>query len=129
MVVGGVSPGAGWHVCCGTRSVGLAVFSPSPGVSKAVLGSPAGLPARRWTGDWMRRKYMPQHKGRRWISGRAVAISGCATLLGGFVLAGPAGTGLAATTASTARTTFHATSDSTCHLGNGIQHVVQITFD
>jgi hypothetical protein len=77
----------------------------------------------------MRRKYMPQHKGRRWISGRAVAIGGCATLLGGFVLAGPATTGLAATTARTAPTTFHATSDSTCHLGNGIQHVVQIMFD
>ena len=72
---------------------------------------------------------MPQHKGRRWISGRAVAIGGCATLLGGFVLAGPATTGLAATTARTAPTTFHATSDSTCHLGNGIQHVVQIMFD
>jgi hypothetical protein len=72
---------------------------------------------------------MPQHMGRRWISGRAVAIGGCAALLGGLALAGQATPGLAATTAGTARVPFHATSDSTCHLGNGIQHVVQITFD
>jgi hypothetical protein len=71
---------------------------------------------------------MPEHKGRRWISGKAIAIGGCATLLGGFALAGQATPGLAATAASTSRVTFHAT-DSTCHLGNGIKHVVQIIFD
>ena len=31
---------------------------------------------------------MPEHKGRRWISGRAIVIGGCATLLGGLALAG-----------------------------------------
>jgi hypothetical protein len=72
---------------------------------------------------------MPEHKGRRWISGRAIAIGGCATLLGGLALAGQATPGLAATTAATPRVTFHATTDSTCHLGNGVKHVVQIMFD
>ena len=72
---------------------------------------------------------MPEHKGRRWISGRAIAIGGCATLLGGLALAGQATTGLAATKAATPRVAFHATTDSTCHLGNGIKHVVQLTFD
>jgi hypothetical protein len=71
---------------------------------------------------------MPEHKGRRWISGRAIAIGGCATLLGGLALAGQA-PGLAATTAATPRVTFHATTDSTCHLGSGVKHVVQIMFD
>ena len=73
-------------------------------------------------------EFMPEHKGRRWISGRAIAIGGCATLLGGFALAGQASTGLAAT-AATARVAVHATTDSTCHLGNGVKHVVQLTFD
>src|SRR5690348_5683393 len=72
---------------------------------------------------------MPEHKGRRWISGRAIVIGGCATLLGGLALAGQATTGLAATKAATPRTAFHATTASTCQLGNGITHVVQLTFD
>jgi hypothetical protein len=72
---------------------------------------------------------MPQHKGRRWVSGRAIAIGGCASLLGGFVLAAPAVPGLAATTAGTARVSFHATTGNTCQLGHGIKHVVQITWD
>jgi hypothetical protein len=76
---------------------------------------------------------MPQHKGRRWITGSAVAIGGCASLLGGFVLAGPAASGLAATTAGAAGGAAHVTigplSDNACQLGNGIKHVVQITFD
>src|SRR5579863_5944212 len=72
---------------------------------------------------------MPQHMRRRWITGRAVAIGGCAALLGGFALAAPATPGLAATTGRAARATFHATPDTTCHLGNGIKHVVEITFD
>ena len=72
---------------------------------------------------------MPQHRTRRWITGRAVAIGGCASLLGGFILAGPAASGLAATTAGAARATFHTPTGNTCHLGNGVQHVVQITFD
>src|SRR6516162_1897037 len=35
--------------------VGLIVVLTSLRVSAAALGSPAGLSARRWTGDWMRR--------------------------------------------------------------------------
>jgi hypothetical protein len=68
---------------------------------------------------------MPQHQRRRWISGRAVAIGGCASLLGGLALAAPAAPGYAATRAETA----HVHSDTACHLGNGIKHVIQITFD
>jgi hypothetical protein len=73
-------------------------------------------------------EFMPEHKGRRWISGKAIVIGGCATLLGGIVLAGQATPGLAAT-AATHRAAFRMTTESSCGLGNGIQHVVQITFD
>ncbi len=71
---------------------------------------------------------MPEHKGRRWISGRAIAIGGCASLLGAFALAGQATPGVAATTAPH-RVATYATTASTCHLGNGIKHVIQLTFD
>jgi hypothetical protein len=46
-----------------------------------------------------------------------------------LALAGSATPGLAATKAAPARVSFHATSDGTCQLGNGIKHVVQLTFD
>ena len=72
---------------------------------------------------------MPEYKGRRWISGKAIAIGGCATLLGGLALAGQATTGLAATKAATPRMAVHTTTNSTCQLGNGVKHVVQLTFD
>src|SRR5215471_3583947 len=72
---------------------------------------------------------MPLDKRRRWITGRAVTISGCAALLGGFALAGSATPGLAATRAPAAHRAFHVVATAGCQLGNGIQHVVQITFD
>jgi hypothetical protein len=75
---------------------------------------------------------MPLDKRRRWITGRAVTISGCAALLGGFALAGSATPGLAATKAPAAQSAHHAVhvlATNACQLGNGIQHVVQITFD
>jgi hypothetical protein len=75
---------------------------------------------------------MPLDKGRRWITGRAVTIGGCAALLGGFALAGAATPGLAATRALPARSAHHAVqvlASNACQLGHGIQHVVQITFD
>ena len=75
---------------------------------------------------------MPLDKRRRWITGRAVTISGCAALLGGFALAGPAAPGLAATRAQPAHPAHHAVrvlASNACQLGNDIQHVVQITFD
>jgi hypothetical protein len=67
---------------------------------------------------------------------RATAVAGSAAVLGTLALAGTGtGTALAApnsqhTQASTTRLTRLAdASASSCHLGNGIQHVVQITFD
>src|SRR5499427_8075788 len=75
---------------------------------------------------------MPLDKGRRWITGRAVTISGCAALLGGFALAGSAAPGLAATRPQPAQSAHHAVrvlASNACQLGNGVQHVVQITFD
>jgi hypothetical protein len=71
---------------------------------------------------------MPQHKRRRWITGKAVAISGCAALLGGFALAGSATPGLAATTPA-AHPAVRVIATNGCQLGNGIKHVVQLTFD
>jgi hypothetical protein len=72
---------------------------------------------------------MPLDKRRRWITGRAVAISGCAALLGGFALAGSAAPGLAATRAPAAHPAFHVIASNACQLGNGVKHVVQLTFD
>src|SRR5690348_769056 len=72
---------------------------------------------------------MPQHKHRRWITGRAVAIGGCASLLGGLALVAQAGPGLAATRAKPARPAVHVIASNACHLKHGVKHVVQITFD
>jgi hypothetical protein len=72
---------------------------------------------------------MPVDKRRRWITGRAVTISGCAALLGGFALAGSATPGLAVTRAPAAHRAFHVLATNGCQLGNGIKHVIQITFD
>jgi hypothetical protein len=72
---------------------------------------------------------MPQHNRRRWITGRAVAIGGCASLLGGLALAAPATPGFAATRAPAAHRSVHVIATSGCQLGNGIKHVVQLTFD
>jgi hypothetical protein len=71
---------------------------------------------------------MPQHKRRRWIASKTVAISGCAALLGGFALAGSATPGLAATTPA-AHPAVRVIATNGCQLGNGIKHVVQLTFD
>jgi hypothetical protein len=75
---------------------------------------------------------MPVEKRRRWITGRAVTISGCAALLGGFALAGQAAPGQAATRAQSAHPahhTVHVIASNACQLGNGIKHVIQLTFD
>jgi hypothetical protein len=75
---------------------------------------------------------MPLDKRRRWITGRTVTISGCAALLGGFTLAASATPGLAATRAQPAHPAHQSVrvlASNACQLGNGIQHVVQITFD
>src|SRR5215467_831685 len=72
---------------------------------------------------------MPVDKRRRWITGRAVTISGCAALLGGFALAGSAAPGIAATRAHAPHPAVHVIASNACQLGNGIKHVVQLTFD
>src|SRR6516165_785286 len=75
---------------------------------------------------------MPQHKHRRWITGRTVAIGACAALLGGFALAGSATPGFAATRAQPAHPAHHAVrvlASNACQLGHGVKHVIQITFD
>ncbi|HEV3068180.1 MAG TPA: hypothetical protein VGY50_10050 [Streptosporangiaceae bacterium] len=72
---------------------------------------------------------MPLDKRRHWITGRTVTISGCAALLGGLALAAPAAPGLAATRAPAAPPAFHVTASNGCQLGNGIKHVIQLTFD
>jgi hypothetical protein len=72
---------------------------------------------------------MSQHNRRRWLTGRAVVITGCAALLGGFALAAQTAPGLAATRAQAPNAAFHAAASNGCHLGNGVKHVVQITFD
>src|SRR5215472_1467887 len=72
---------------------------------------------------------MRQHKHRRWITGRAVAIGGCASLLGGLALATQAGPGFAATRAKPAQPAVHVLASNACHLKHGVKHVVQLTFD
>jgi len=72
---------------------------------------------------------MPQHKHRRWITGRTIAIGGCVSLLSGFALAAQAGPGLAATKAEPAHPVSHVIATNACQLGNGVKHVVQLTFD
>jgi hypothetical protein len=74
---------------------------------------------------------MRSHQCRRLLAGRAAIITGCAGLLGGLALTGPAIPGLAATThpARAHPAVMHDPAGGGCHLGNGIQHVVQITFD
>jgi hypothetical protein len=74
---------------------------------------------------------MPEQQRRRRITGRAVAITGCASLLGSFVVAGSATSAFAvnAHPARASQVASNATAGNTCHLGNGIKHIVQIGFD
>jgi len=73
---------------------------------------------------------MRQHQRRRLIAGRAAAIAGSAALLGGLALALPATQGLASVSHGRAAVTAaHRSGPGGCHLGNGIKHVVQLTFD
>jgi len=65
---------------------------------------------------------------------RAAAVTGCASLLSVFALAGAApgvaATAQSATTAQPlARASQHGTAGNGCHLGNGVRHVVEIGFD
>ncbi|HZZ54440.1 MAG TPA: hypothetical protein VFE26_09190, partial [Trebonia sp.] len=61
-------------------------------------------------------------------SGRRItAIAGSAALLAGLGIAGTVGTAHAAASSPAAEKTGSST--VSCKLGNGIQHVVQLTFD
>jgi hypothetical protein len=68
------------------------------------------------------------HRQRRhWpLGNRFVAMVGCATLLGGLSVAAGAAPGYAA---AGQRHTTADQADPTCHLGNGVTHVVELTFD
>ena len=64
----------------------------------------------------------------RWMKGRAAAVIGCAGLLGALVLAAPAAA--APSGGARALAAAHTAGDSSaCQLGNGIQHVIELTFD
>ena len=70
------------------------------------------------------------HSGRRRLSARVVAAASAAAI-GSLALAGAVAPGMAfAARSGPARpaTAAHH-DDNVCHLGNGIQHVVQLTFD
>jgi hypothetical protein len=73
-----------------------------------------------------RRKAARASRRVTWL--RVTAAASSAALLGTL---GLAGTSFAApaNTANTAKATLADDSSSTCHLGHGVQHVVQITFD
>jgi hypothetical protein len=71
---------------------------------------------------------MSHHPGRRRLAVRAAAVTGCASLLSVFALAG-ATPGLAATGGPLARAAQHDSTGNGCHLGNGVKHVVEIGFD
>jgi hypothetical protein len=71
---------------------------------------------------------MPEHNRRRWITGRAAAIGGCASLLGGLALAAPT-PGFAAIRVPAAQRAADVVTGNGCQLGNGIKHIVQLTFD
>ena len=74
---------------------------------------------------------MRQHQRRRRLTARAAAITGCATLLSGFGTVAASTPGLASAGQQPARASAAADSQpgSSCHLGNGVKHVIQITFD
>ena len=74
---------------------------------------------------------MPNHHGRRRLAVRAAAVTGCASLLSALAVAG-ATPGLAA--AATSRSHYVRPSSTTaratsCELGNGVKHVIELTFD
>jgi hypothetical protein len=71
---------------------------------------------------------MRQHRYRRVMTGRAAAITGCLSLLGGIIAAGAATPGLAAAGHAPARAGVK-TAATGCQLGHGVKHVVQLTFD
>jgi hypothetical protein len=74
---------------------------------------------------------MRQHQRRRRLTVRAAAITGCATLLSGIAAVGAAAPGWASAGQPPARAsaTVRSEAGSSCRLGNGVKHVIQLTFD
>ena len=74
---------------------------------------------------------MRQHQRRRRLAVRAAAITACATLLSGIAAVGAAAPGWASAGQPPARASATARSEagSSCSLGNGVKHVIQLTFD
>jgi hypothetical protein len=72
---------------------------------------------------------MPKHQLSQLINGRAAAVTGRASLLGALVLAAPAAAAQAGGAQAPAVSRAAAAGSSGCQLGNGIKHVVQLTFD
>jgi hypothetical protein len=73
---------------------------------------------------------MRQHQRRRRGAARVAAITGCASLLSMIGVAGASAPGLAST-GQPARPSAaaHSQAGNGCHLGHGVKHVIEITFD
>jgi hypothetical protein len=74
---------------------------------------------------------MPDHHGRRRLAVRAAAVTGCASLLSALAVAGatPGSASTAKPLASAVPVTRLDQPGSSCHLGNGVKHVIELTFD
>ncbi len=71
---------------------------------------------------------MRHHLGRRGLAVRAAAVTGCASLLSALAVAG-ATPGLAAAAQPLTRAAQQDPAGNGCQLGNGVKHVVELTFD
>ena len=74
---------------------------------------------------------MPHHHGRRRLAVRAAAVTGCASLLSALVVAGatPGFASAAKPLVPAAPVIRLDQAGSSCHLGNGVKHVIELTFD
>ncbi len=74
---------------------------------------------------------MRQHQHRRRVAVRAAALSGCLSLLSGIAVVGVSTPGLASAVRPPARASATTVSQAGqgCRLGNGVKHVIEITFD
>jgi hypothetical protein len=74
---------------------------------------------------------MRQHQHRRRVAIRAAALSGCLSLLSGIAVVGVSTPGLASAVRPPARAsaTTGSQAGQGCRLGNGVKHVIEITFD
>ena len=71
---------------------------------------------------------MSHHHGRRRLAVRAAAVTGCASLLSALAVAG-ATPGLASAAKPLVRAAQHGQGPTSCGLGHGVKHVIELTFD